>query len=137
MNVVLDTNVLLSGLMLPNSIPGKIINAWQNACYDLVLSEPMLSEFAKVLAYPKIKKRLKWNPHKIEQFVLMLRFKTVIPDISSTDVQVPKDPDDSIILATFLAGKAEYLVTGDSDLLELKNQYHTIETPTEFARRLS
>lgn len=136
MNVVLDTNVLLSGLMLPTSIPGKFITAWQNVCYELVLSEPMLNELARVLAYPKIKKRLKWNPHKIEQFVLMLRFKTVITDISSIDVRVPKDPDDSIILAAFLAGKAEYLVTGDSDLLELKNQFSTIETPAEFARRL-
>lgn len=135
MKVVLDTNVLISGLMLPESIPGKIVTAWRNAHFDLVLSDPMLAEIAKVLAYPKIANRLQWDTHRIEQFGLLLRFKTHVVEIDQVNAEVPDDPDDNMILATFLAGQAEYLITGDSDLLALQHQY-PILTPAEFAKRL-
>ncbi len=135
MKVVLDTNVLISGLMLPQSIPGKIVTAWRNAHFDLVLSDPMLAEITKVLAYPKIASRLQWNTHRIEQFVLLLRFKTHVVEIDQVNAEVPADPDDNVILATFLAGQAEYLISGDSDLLALQHQY-PILTPAEFAKRL-
>lgn len=135
MKVVLDTNVLISGLMLPDSIPGKIVSAWRNAHFDLLLSDPQLAEIAKVLAYPKIAHRLQWEIHQIEQFVLLLRFKTHIVEIKQVEAEVPDDPDDNMILATFLAGRAEYLVSGDSDLLALQHQY-PILTPAEFARML-
>lgn len=135
MKVVLDTNVLISGLMLPESIPGKIVTAWRNAHFELVLSEPMLAEIARVLAYPKIADRLQWDTHRIDQFVLLLRFKTHIVEIDQVKAEVPDDPDDSMILATFLAAQAECLISGDSDLLALQNQY-PILTPAEFAKRL-
>lgn len=135
MKVVLDTNVLISGLMLPKSIPGKIVTAWRNAHFELVLSEPMLAEIARVLAYPKIAARLQWDTHRIDQFALLLRFKTHMVEIDQINVEVPDDPDDNVILATFLAGQAEYLITGDSDLLALQHQ-HPILTPGEFAKRL-
>ena len=135
MKVVLDTNVLISGLMLPESIPGKIVTAWRNAHFELVLSEPMLAEIAKVMAYPKIADRLQWDTHRIDQFVLLLRFKTHIVEINQIKAEVPDDPDDNMILATFLAAQAECLISGDSDLLALQNQY-PILTPAEFAKRL-
>jgi putative PIN family toxin of toxin-antitoxin system len=135
MKVVLDTNALISGLMLPESNPGKIVSAWRNAHFDLVLSDPMLAEIARVLAYPKIASRLQWETHRIEQFVLLLRFKTHIVEIEQVDAEVPDDPDDNMILATFLAGRAEYLISGDRDLLALQHRY-PILTPAEFAKRL-
>ena len=48
---------------------------------------------------------------------------------------VPRDPKDNFILATLIAGKAEYLVTGDADLLALRDRYPVL-TPAEFAQRL-
>ena len=53
MRVVLDTNVFISGLLLPNGIPGRIVKAWQQAQYTLVLSEPMLSEIERVLYFSR------------------------------------------------------------------------------------
>ncbi len=135
MKVVLDTNVLISGLMLPDSIPGKIVSAWRNAHFGLVLSDPMLAEIAKVLGYPKIANRLQWETRRIEQFVLLLRFKTHIVEIGQVEAEVPGDPDDNMVLATFLAGQAEYLISGDSDLLALQHRY-PILTPAEFVKRL-
>lgn len=131
MRVVLDTNIFISGLMLPQGVPGKVIAAWRGGQFGLVLSEPMLVEFARVLAYPKIRKRIQWGDVKIAQFVDLLRFEAEIVDIVNTHATVPQDPDDSLILATFIAGQADCLVTGDDDLLSLAKQY-TILTPAAF-----
>lgn len=135
MRVVLDTNVLLSGLMLPESVPGRIIRAWREARFDLVLSEPLLEEIARALAYPKISVRLKWDEATIARFILLLRFKADIADLRDVKVEAPRDKDDMHVLSTLIAGKAEYLVTGDADLLSLRAKYPII-APAEFARRL-
>jgi predicted nucleic acid-binding protein len=47
----------------------------------------------------------------------------------------PRDPDDIPVLATLIAGKADVLVTGDADLLVLREQF-PVETPREFVQRL-
>jgi len=135
MIIVLDTNVLLSGLMIPDSIPGKIIQAWQNAHFDFALSEPMLEEISRVLAYSKIKKRLNWDQDKINQFILLLRFKTDIVSLEGIIANVPTDPNDNMVLATYIASKAEYLISGDSDLLNLGSEY-TVLSPSEFVKLL-
>jgi len=133
--VVLDTNVLLSGLMLPESVPGRIVRAWRAAQFELALSEPMLDEIGRVLAYPKIERRLKWDQETISRFLLLLQFKADVVDISSATVEVPRDPQDVPVLATLIAGGADYLVTGDKDLLTLGHDY-PIVTPVEFASKL-
>lgn len=134
MRVVLDTNVFVSGLMLPRSTPGKIVQAWKNTHFDLALSEPMLTELARVLAYPKISQRLNWTPQKLERFILLLRFKSEIVALNGAVAEVPRDPDDNVILATYLASQSEYLITGDNDLLSLRPQY-AILTPAEFVHQ--
>lgn len=136
MKVVLDTNVILSGLMHPGSTPGRIMHAWiEESHFDLVTSVYQLAEIGRVLSYPKILRILEWDDQLIEQFIkqLYLRAETIDPDI--TGVEVPQDPADAPILAILLACNAEVLVTGDQDLLALR-EHHSIETPAEFIRRL-
>ena len=135
MKVVLDTNVLLSGLMLPDSVPGRIVAAWRNKGFELILSEPMLAEIARVLAYPKIRSRIGWSDVEIDHFVRLLRFRANVVDISGIEAEVPQDADDACVLAALIAGGAECLVTGDQDLLSLRTEY-PVESLAEFARRL-
>jgi len=135
MKVVLDTNIFLSGLMLPESIPDKIISAWRSSAFELVLSEPMLVEIARVLTYPKIRKRIAWKDEDIDHFIGLLRFHAEVVDIQDTHAIVPRDPDDAPVLAAFIASGADCLVSGDQDLLELRDDY-VIETAVEFSRRL-
>jgi len=135
MKVVLDTNVFLSGLMLPDSQPGKILSVWRSSAFKLVLSEPMLAEIARVLAYPEIRKRIAWSDDEIEHFVTLLRFHAEIVDIEGIDAVVPCDADDTPVLAALIASHADCLVSGDQDLLMLK-EHHAIETVAEFVRRL-
>ncbi|MBL4775959.1 MAG: putative toxin-antitoxin system toxin component, PIN family [Mariprofundus sp.] len=121
--------------MLPKSIPGNIISAWKNSSFELVLSEPMLVEIVRVLAYPKIRKRIGWSDEAIDQFIVLLRFRAELVDIKNIHAVVPRDPDDAPVLAAFIASDADYLVSGDQDLLELQNDY-AIETAADFAQRL-
>jgi len=135
MKVVLDTNIFLSGLMLPESQPGKILSAWRSSAFELVLSEPMLVEITRVLAYPKIRKRIDWSDEDIEHFVSLLRFNAEIVNIDGVDAVVPRDADDAPVLAALIASHSDCLVSGDQDLLCLKEHY-PIETVAEFVKRL-
>ena len=135
MRVVLDTNVLVSGLMLPESVPGKIVAAWRGAQFELVLSEPMLDEIGRVLSYPRIHARLGWGKDEIANFLLLLRFKSDVVDIAPEKGRWTRDPGDDPILATLLASGADCLVSGDGDLLALRDRYPVL-TPADFARRI-
>ncbi len=52
MKVVLDTNILISGIGRPEGAPGQIVSAWLEGKFDLVVSEALLDEFRRVLLYP-------------------------------------------------------------------------------------
>jgi putative PIN family toxin of toxin-antitoxin system len=134
LRIVLDTNVLMSGLMLPDSIPGKIVNAWRKRNFSLVVSEPILEEIARVLAYPKIKKRLNWNEETISNYIVLIRFEAELVNIAGIEANVPADSNDNHLLAALIASKADWLIAGDSDFDELAGQYSII-TPGEFVRR--
>jgi putative PIN family toxin of toxin-antitoxin system len=133
--VVLDTNVLVSGLMLPESVPGKIVAAWRGAQFELVLSEPLLDEIGRVLSYPRIQDRLGWGKDEIANFLLLPRFKSDVVDIAQEKGRRTRDPGDDPVLATLLASGADCLVSGDGDLLALRDRYPVL-TPADFARRI-
>ena len=136
LKVVLDSNVILSGLMSPNGTTGQIVQAWRDNRLSLLMCDKQLAEIKRVLAYPKIQKRLKWSPEKIDLFVQLLAYRAEIVDIAGIEAHVPQDADDEMLLAMLIAAKADYLVTGDSDLLVLRENYSII-TPAEFLVILS
>jgi putative PIN family toxin of toxin-antitoxin system len=133
--VVIDTNVFISGLMLPKSTLGQIIGAWRTGHYSLVISEPLLMEIGAVLGYPKIHKRTGWDDDTISRYLTVLRYETEVVDIRNTHAVVPRDAKDNIVLVALLASKADCLVTGDIDLLSLADTY-PIYTPADFSRRI-
>lgn len=135
MKIVLDTNVFISGLMFPESVPGRIVKSWKNSEFDLVLSEFMLKEIEAVLNYPKIQKRIHWSKDEISRFILILEMKSVVVNIHKVSVHVPRDFKDNPVLAALVSANADYLVTGDNDLLELKTKYRIV-TPREFINLL-
>lgn len=135
MKVVLDTNVLLSGLMFPEGTPGRIVAAWVEARFDAALSLDQLAEIGKVLEYPKIRRKLGWDDERIELFIKQLYIRAEVVELGPISVKVPRDPGDAPILATLATAKADVLVTGDGDLIALSDRY-PIESPAEFVRRL-
>lgn len=134
MKVVIDTNILLSGLMLPNSIPGKIMQAWRENRFELVLSQFQLDEIGRVLAYPKIQKRLQWDEAEITQFLQQLFLRSIYLGNIATVAEVPADANDNLILSAYIIGKAQYLVTGDKGIQAL-SEYYSILTAKEFVEQ--
>ena len=135
MKVVLDTNVLVSGLMFPGGVPGRIVEAWFGARFDVVSSREQLEEVARVLAYPKTRRTLGWDDRRIEVFVEGLYLNTDLAQPESATFAGLRDDSDLPILGALVSSGADVLVTGDQDLLVLRNRYR-IETPAEFLRRL-
>lgn len=127
--IVLDTNVLLSGIAYPGSIPGKIVTAWRSGSIEVILSQYILDELQRVL--PRLNHRLGWSGGKIREFVDSLAFLADLVDPVQPVEPLLRDGADQPILGTLLASKANYLVTGDKDLLALSDRYPVIK-PADF-----
>ena len=134
MRVILDTSVLVSGLMFPASVPGTAVAAWREGRFDLVLPLAQLEEIGRVLAYPKIRKVVRWDDEAIGSFLRQLYLRAEVVEPAAQDVDV-RDSGDLHVLQALAAGAAELLVTGDNDLPALRGRY-AIETPAELAKRL-
>ena len=74
------------------------------------------------------------SDNELNRYVQALRFVADVIDPAGVAVQVPKDRDDDVILATLVAGKADWLITGDAALLALADPY-PILTPSHFVAR--
>jgi putative PIN family toxin of toxin-antitoxin system len=131
LRVVLDTNVLVSGLAYPGSVPGRIVSAWRQGGLDVVLSRYILDEMSRAL--PRLT-RIRLSVGEIRDLVdsFMFLADIVEPD-SGVDANL-RDPADQQVLGTLLASKADYLITGDKDLLALAEKY-PIVTPATFWER--
>ena len=133
LRLVLDTNVLLSGIAYPASIPGKIMAAWRHGSMEVVLSNFILDELLRVL--PRLQNRHGLTTSEINDLVdsLALLAETVEPEAGLEAAL--RDANDQPVLGTLLAARsasgASYLVTGDKDLLALADRYPII-TPARF-----
>ncbi len=139
MKVVLDTNILLSGLARVDRPPGIILSAWHQGQFDLVISEPMIEEILRVFHYPKVRSMFSKAgvaQEDLREIVEILRLKAVLVDITGVVPQVvPRDPKDVPVMATMIAAEAEWLVTGDKrDLLSLGQR--NIVTARDFLSRI-
>jgi len=133
LRIVLDTNVLVSGLAYPTSVPGRIVGAWRGGRLDVVLSRFILAELLRVL--PRLNHRLQWREQDMLDMVdtLALLADLVEPSADTSLMARPalRDPADGPVLGTLLASGADYLVTGDKDLLVLAPHYAVV-TPAWF-----
>jgi putative PIN family toxin of toxin-antitoxin system len=131
LRVVLDTNVLVSGLAYPLGAPGRIVNAWQRGGLDVVLSKYILDEMVRVL--PRLK-RIKLSAAEIRDLADSFLFMAEIVEPSGELEEILRDMADQPVLGTLLAAKADYLITGDQDMLVLAGKY-PIVTPGVFWER--
>lgn len=113
LSVVIDTNVVLSGLIKPDSVPGLILRAWRDGSFRLALPEFLIEEIATTLAGLKMQALVPWPRAKIARFVLKLRAFYDVVEPAALDLEYPRDPDDVPVLATLIASGADFLVTGD------------------------
>ena len=137
MLVVLDTNVLVSGLAYPGGAPGRLVNAWRGGSLALAASDFLLDELARVV--PALAARTGFSPTDVRDFLDLLhataRIVTLEPDaLARAQASGLRDPNDVPILATLIACDADWLITGDKDLLALAEHYPVL-TPADFCAR--
>ena len=128
LRVVLDTNVLVSGLAYPASTPGRILSLSHQGALHVVLSHYILDELVRVL--PRLSQN-KRTPEEIRTLADSFLFLADIVEPTSTLNHTLRDPADQQVLSTFLVANADYLITGDEDLLALAADY-PILTPADF-----
>ena len=119
--VVLDTNVVLSALVFAQSRLAGVRYAWQTGRCQPLVSPATASELVRALAYPK------FGLSADEQRELLADFlpycTTVRMPRKPPKTPTCRDPFDVPFLQLAVAGKAEYLITGDRDLLALSTRF--------------
>jgi len=127
MKAVFDTNVLVAAFVT-EGVCAKLLGRARQKQLDLVISPFILKEFENVLL-----KKLSASREQIRTATRLISEAAQIVSHESMVSGICRDPDDDQILSCALSAKADYLVTGDNDLLELK-KFHGIRilTPGAF-----
>ncbi len=128
MKVVLDTNVLISGIYF-GGIPGKILEAWDARRFQLLVSTEILQEYLNVVE--RLADQCAGVEYESVLGLIIQNAELVQP--SDLPESVSTDPDDDKFLACALAGDATTIVSGDSDLLKVSGYCGiTVLTPKAF-----
>ena len=123
LRVVLDTNQFVSALLNPEGPAFEILKASGlkgEQKYELVISDEILSEFRRVLSYPRIQKLHKWSKEKVEIFITLLKEIAHIDESQSRERIVVEDPDDDKFFHVAIKTGAQYIVSRDIHLLNVK-----------------
>lgn len=128
LRVVLDANLLLSAVLLGGK-PGQALDLWRRGEFELAISPELLAEFSGKLRY-----KFAFPEDLIAEWEAIFNERAVqsLPDYTT---KVCRDPDDDKLLDLATAVGATYLVTGDDDLLTLKEYEHVrIVKPAAFLK---
>lgn len=114
--VVLDTVVLVRGLINPYGVWGRLVFD-RAGDYRLVVSPPLLNEYLEVTARPELTRKFRSLPSHLRDMLDLLAQAEIV-----TLSELPtfeRDPNDAHVLATAAQGRVDYLVSADNDLLDL------------------
>jgi putative PIN family toxin of toxin-antitoxin system len=130
--IVIDTNVYVSRLIREQSTPGRAVGrAWREAI--TLTSFAIMEELRMVLHRPKLARYI--QPEKIEPYIEKIGELGLIV-VNSPPIRACRDPRDDKFLEVAVHGRADVIVTGDTDLLAL-NPFRGIAilTPGEYLER--
>jgi len=119
MRAVLDTNVIISGLGRASSVPGQILYQWRRNSYELIVSPLLLAEYQRALSYPHVQRFVGLSASRIAEALTGFSVAGIFVDPEEVAAVVSADPDDDVVIATAVAGNADYIISGDRHLLAL------------------
>jgi putative PIN family toxin of toxin-antitoxin system len=123
MRIILDTHIIVSGLISEHGAPAQLLNSWTDNAFSLATSATQITELESVTDRASVRPLI--TPAHAGRFINDLhRFATVLERLPVVDRS--PDPNDNCSLAMAEAGAADYLVTGDKrDVLALKRHGNT------------
>jgi len=137
---ILDTNIFIRAALCPASPSARVVDAYLDGEFQLVLSQPVLQELLTVLLLPGIREVHGWADDEILRFVTNLPAGAAMyAGLAHVPASLPRDVTDVKFLSLAAESDADYLVTKDGrHLLRLKKYRRTrIVTPTRFLAALS
>lgn len=134
LRVVLDTNLLISYLLTQGKTISKIIDHWESGDIFLLVSPAIVEEIAEVVQRPRLRKHMTIDPQVVMDLISSDALQT---SGELTLSGVCRDPKDEKFLTCAVEGNADYIVTGDNDLLTL-TQFREIPIirPADFVQIL-
>jgi len=117
--IVLDTNLLISGLIVPRGVPHRLLAEWRQGAVRLLVTDAILAEYAAVLARPQFAEKYGLTAPVVAPLLRRMRMQGERVTPQGTIPVAVRDAKDIHLLAAALGGNAAYLVTGDADLLVL------------------
>lgn len=136
MKVVLDTNVIISGILWPG-LPNKVLKLAKIGKLQLCTNPTLLKELSNVLREDEFLHRIVILNSRVEELIAgLLELVEIFPD-KIIPPTVKADRDDDKVLSCALISGAKYIITGDSHLLKLKKWSDiSILTPRQFLRHI-
>jgi len=133
MRIIVDTNVLISAILYPASIPGKAVAKVLNN-HRLVLGSFIIEELHRIFS-----RKFKDKTEYLEEFIQKVTFEMVDTPlvIDSTKYPVIRDKRDLPILVSAITAEVDMIITGDKDFLGLGIEKPIIYTPAEFMAFIS
>lgn len=121
--IVIDTNLLVSAILTPQGNPAKILKLILQGKFPLILSPAILEEIHRVLRYPKLLKLMSKNKitlQEVDNFIdKLIKIAVITPGNLDLEV-IQEDPSDNMILACAVEGEADFIITGDHHLTDLR-----------------
>jgi uncharacterized protein len=118
---VIDTNVLVSGIISPRGAPRKILEAARNEIFKVVSSASINHEILGVLHRDYIYTKYNLTEEVIDDITAFLYEGTLLTAGRYTASKIKKDLEDNKFIACALEGETDYIVSGDDHLLALKH----------------
>ena len=136
MRAVIDTNVIVSGLIRPRGAPGNVLRALRDRRFLALVSPPILEELVAILTRPWLQDRYGVVDDDVRDFLRLLALRSELVE-PATHIRECRDPHDDMFLEAAVEGQAARLVSGDSDLLKIGSIGDAlIVTPTAFVTEL-
>jgi len=128
MRVMIDTNILISAILFPNSLPSKVLEKVL-LYHKLILCSQIVEEL-----YNVFEKKFKTKTTNLENFLRNLNFEQIETPKHFNKSSYPeiRDKKDLPILVSAILGKVDILISGDKDFLEVVLEKPKIISPREF-----
>lgn len=133
---MIDTNVIVSALLSASGPPAEVLNAARVGTFSWITSQHLNIEAENVLSRSHIRRHMTLSDRAVADFFADVRVVAIIVEPTHR-LDVSRDPDDNRVLEAAVAGEADYIVTGDRDLLELGSHAGIgVVTPAAFMKLL-
>lgn len=131
---VIDTNVLVSYALTKGETLSRLIDHWERETFVYLTSPPIIEELKEVLKRPHLRRKMAADPQPL---IDLVEADTELTPGKLVLEGVCRDPKDEIFIACAVEGKADYIVTGDEDLLDA-GEYQGVKIiqPGEFVAML-